>query len=376
MDENVLGNFVFELKNFFLAENEIVSRVYDGKIALENLFVRNVNVFGTVRVVNCSYEKYVFVRYTFDGWKTFEERMAYFSMHYDQTNTTSFQFQLILPRSRINDDPLTLTFVLGFFTGYECFWDNNFSQNYSLNVVREKNLPELNRETFDQLVYQYKASKHSFESIGVPCGLRNVSGSCYMNSLLQTLFFTPPLVECLFKNFHQSKPTDLVTNEFFNLMQLLASKQFSSLDPSIFKQIFGHFQCEFLTNEQHDVHEFLLYLFKAFKESSVASTSLTPLFQVDHTHSFKSTLDIVFFCYRAPINFQQRAILVCLHPMLLNKILLFHCRFHSKLLVLCKNVLIHGFSKNLALIGDVKMTFHRHFYWNFLIFFRSRRSLR
>jgi protein phosphatase 1 regulatory subunit 3A/B/C/D/E len=110
-------------KNFRFPTN-LLQQVYQQQVVLERIFIRGITAYGTIRVNNCSFHKRIFVKYTQDQWKTFSTLNAYYTMHDSDTNTDSFQFKLT--------STMKVSFVICYCAnGYE-FWDNNYSQNYTL----------------------------------------------------------------------------------------------------------------------------------------------------------------------------------------------------------------------------------------------------
>ncbi|CAF4791514.1 unnamed protein product, partial [Rotaria sp. Silwood2] len=67
---------------YFQCPMNLLQRVYEKQVVLENIFTRGITVYGTVRVNNCSFHKKVFVKYTIDEWKNFSVINAYHSMYY------------------------------------------------------------------------------------------------------------------------------------------------------------------------------------------------------------------------------------------------------------------------------------------------------
>ena len=102
---------------------------------LERLYTKESTAYGTVRVNNCTYEKFVFVRLTTNEWETFEDIQAFHSMHYSFDNTDTFTFAIILPKSN-NDTsiPKRILFAVSLRAMSQEFWDNNHGWNYVLDV--------------------------------------------------------------------------------------------------------------------------------------------------------------------------------------------------------------------------------------------------
>jgi len=87
---------------------------------------------GTLLVRNVSYHKLVFIRYTFDCWKTFTEVVAYFRSC-DQENTIDefgFRIDCLLKDSLQCDFDLQL--AIRYRVDGSEFWDNNSGNNYRM----------------------------------------------------------------------------------------------------------------------------------------------------------------------------------------------------------------------------------------------------
>ena len=99
-----------------------VSKVYGHRFSLVNA------------LNNISFDKKIFVKYTIDQWKTFSTLNTYYSMHYSDNNTDTFQFKLTISK----DKPLTkISFVICYCANGQEYWDNNYSRNYNLEIIEK-----------------------------------------------------------------------------------------------------------------------------------------------------------------------------------------------------------------------------------------------
>ena len=129
-------DYYFQVPSTSLCSTDVLRRVHDKKVVLESLFIRDLSAYGTVRVANISFTKWVIVRFTTDGWATTRSLNAHYLMHHDDTNTDSFQFKLTVPAEALPSSPSTLVFAILYRTEYDRFWDNNRSQDYRLKILR------------------------------------------------------------------------------------------------------------------------------------------------------------------------------------------------------------------------------------------------
>lgn len=106
-------------------------------------------------------------------------------------------------------------------------------------------------------------------------GLRNLGNTCYMNSTIQCLNNTSPLVTYLVTDMYlydinRSEKSDSlweVTDDFSYLVKALWSGQYRFITPRDFKSVVGRQQPMFAGYEQQDSQEFLTFLLDGLHES-------------------------------------------------------------------------------------------------------------
>lgn len=95
-----------------------------------------------------------------------------------------------------------------------------------------------------------------------------------MNSIVQSLSFIPKLTNYFLTGdfFKSINPQNKfgsggsVVREWFNLMIMLSTRQYSYVVPSPFKYTVGKLQNAYGGTQQQDAHEFLIFLLDALHE--------------------------------------------------------------------------------------------------------------
>jgi ubiquitin carboxyl-terminal hydrolase 2 len=113
--------------------------------------------------------------------------------------------------------------------------------------------------TEEKFSASFKSSKVTF----VPCGLRNIGNTCFMNSILQCVFATPHLTDYFMNSFQTDKklrPTPLAQSYYELLQQVKQSNGSSSVTPSELKAAVSRTVSEFRGYGQQDAQEFMRFL--------------------------------------------------------------------------------------------------------------------
>lgn len=112
----------------------------------------------------------------------------------------------------------------------------------------------------EQIAEDYHAISNPPHQPGNLCGLKNLNGTCYMNSILQSLSFTSLLTDYFLSNQYIKDNESIIINEFWNLLYLLRCGKYRIITPRPFKQILGHIKYVYLNDQQQDAHEFLIFI--------------------------------------------------------------------------------------------------------------------
>ena len=133
--------------------------------------------------------------------------------------------------------------------------------------------PILTEQMRRQLASDYRAVSDHLQVNG-RTGLKNLGNSCYMNAIIQALSFNTLLTNYFLSgDFNRDINTKnkfgsggAVAREWFKLMYVLWSQQFSYIVPQPFKYVVGNIQRAYLGTQQQDAHEFLVFLLDSLHE--------------------------------------------------------------------------------------------------------------
>ncbi|XP_063769683.1 protein phosphatase 1 regulatory subunit 3E [Pseudophryne corroboree] len=112
-------------------------QTWDQRVCLQSMRCESCFLWGSVRVLDLAYEKIVTVRYSLDGWLSYQETHALYAARLchggpGHPGTDLFTFRLPLP-PQDQSQALSLQFAIRYEVGEEEFWDNNKGRNYSLS---------------------------------------------------------------------------------------------------------------------------------------------------------------------------------------------------------------------------------------------------
>ena len=112
---------------------------------------------GFVRVANITYHKNVFLRFSYDGWSSYDDVKASHFFSYTEYNTDRFSFEIPLKQSFS-----TLEFVVGYETdGCGTYWDNNGGNCYTIIMEKEVTPKSSMREGLNKVLLHSDTSNQS-----------------------------------------------------------------------------------------------------------------------------------------------------------------------------------------------------------------------
>lgn len=128
-ERTILLNFKSPLPRKQFDDNVSISNV-----SLERTYCNRNGIYGRVQVKNIAFEKQIFVRYSFNSWRTILEQRASFIPGASVGNTDTFFFHIPPPCVRKSNEN-KLEFAISYKVDGEIYWDNNFGDNYRLIYI-------------------------------------------------------------------------------------------------------------------------------------------------------------------------------------------------------------------------------------------------
>ena len=134
LDSSDFKQFVCDFRKL-LNKESFPQRVVTQNVCLEDILVSGFVNKGIVRVKNIAHTKQVFVRYTLDNWQSYQDCWADFVPYSSDGITDKFSFRIQVSKELVSLQ--RIEFAICYRVGNGEYWDNNFNQNYSLNVRRK-----------------------------------------------------------------------------------------------------------------------------------------------------------------------------------------------------------------------------------------------
>ncbi|KAE8683924.1 Ubiquitin carboxyl-terminal hydrolase 9 [Hibiscus syriacus] len=148
---------------------------------------------------------------------------------------------------------------------------NGHSSGYATNLYPGSSLSS-GLTDMDDGLDAYNSSRKGEK--GGLAGLQNLGNTCFMNSALQCLVHTPPLVEYFLKDYsaeiNTQNPLGIYSGElalaFGDLLRKLWSSGQTAIAPRVFKGKLSRFAPQFSGYNQHDSQELLAFLLDGLHE--------------------------------------------------------------------------------------------------------------
>ena len=125
------------------------------------------------------------------------------------------------------------------------------------------------------LLQETKKGSSVLKRKGKYVGLRNQGATCYLNSLLQSLYFDQSFRNLILSSPHENSP---IIKELQRLFARLSVSAKASVETQQLLTAFGWSKSQMF--EQHDIHEFFSVLLDALgKESEALNQEIQKMFQ-------------------------------------------------------------------------------------------------
>uniref|UniRef100_A0A0D9XHX7 Ubiquitin carboxyl-terminal hydrolase n=1 Tax=Leersia perrieri TaxID=77586 RepID=A0A0D9XHX7_9ORYZ len=149
-------------------------------------------------------------------------------------------------------------------------FSNGFSPRFGSSFSQDNSFNPLLRDTEDGYSSFSNGSKDDIHGLS---GLHNLGNTCFMNSAIQSLVHTPPLVEYFLQDYtreiNTENPLGLqgeLATAFGELLRKLWSAGRTSVAPRAFKTKLSRFAPQFSGYNQHDSQELLAFLLDGLHE--------------------------------------------------------------------------------------------------------------
>ena len=142
----------------FMSLEDFDQRVSRVKVLLEFcVHGHNDLLSGFIRVANITYHKNVFLRFSYDGWSSYDDVKANHCFSYTEHNTDQFSFEIPLRQSFS-----ILEFVVAYETdGCGTYWDNNGGNCYTIVMEKEAFPKSSVRESLSKLLFHSDTSNQN-----------------------------------------------------------------------------------------------------------------------------------------------------------------------------------------------------------------------
>ena len=128
-------NEKLQLLNFKCPDRTRTENTGQGKVSLRSITLKNCGLLGTLRVENLAYEKYVFIRTTFDNWQTQHDVTARYLPGSSTGSTDTFTFELSSELWRHKGSDTHAELCICYQVDNRTFWDNNEGENFKISIT-------------------------------------------------------------------------------------------------------------------------------------------------------------------------------------------------------------------------------------------------
>ncbi|XP_076370947.1 protein phosphatase 1 regulatory subunit 3C-like isoform X3 [Tachypleus tridentatus] len=136
LKQSQVNSYDIELVSDFIMpslSSSFTERVRDLAVSLHSVSTANTTVYGIVAVMNLTFHKNIFIRYTVDGWNSHHDVNATYIQGSSEGDVDKFSFNIFVCPQDLSTRNHSLDFAVCYQTqdGKE-FWDNNNGLNYKL----------------------------------------------------------------------------------------------------------------------------------------------------------------------------------------------------------------------------------------------------
>ncbi|XP_054721611.1 protein phosphatase 1 regulatory subunit 3D-like [Uloborus diversus] len=118
------------------------------KVSLHSVSTADSTVYGIISVVNITFHKTIFVRYTVNTWVSYHDELATYLDGSSTEDTDKFSFTLFCTPSDLYSQGHSLFFAVCYETADgEAYWDNNGGKNYCIKC-EAKEIPVIGNHSW------------------------------------------------------------------------------------------------------------------------------------------------------------------------------------------------------------------------------------
>lgn len=147
-----LNIFSFSSAEKYVFLQELTGKIHHSELATESIFksgyrdpLKRIIMVGKILVKNIHFDKKVVVRYTWDNWRTVKDAEAFYLANGDSflPGSKLDVFKFVIDKDLCDGSKDRIQFCISYVTRDESekleFWDNNYGQNYIVDVLMNEN---------------------------------------------------------------------------------------------------------------------------------------------------------------------------------------------------------------------------------------------